>query len=106
MISVSLFCESRYPVDRRAIKKTAETVLGKQGVSGDVEVSIAIVGERKMHQLNKRYRSKDATTDVLSFSQTESLSTGEKVKSPPAPDGILRLGDVVISFPQARKNAS
>ena len=98
MISVSLFCESRYPVDRRAIKKTIEAVLGERGVSGDVEISLAIVGDRKMRVLNKKYRDKDKTTDVLSFSQVE----GEGNNSP---DNILRLGDVVVSYPQARKNA-
>jgi len=98
MISVSLFCESRYPVNRRLVKKTVEAVLGERGISGDVEVSLAIVGDRKMRQLNKKYRNKDKTANVLSFSQVE----GEKLVSP---DGVLRLGDVVVSYPQARKSA-
>lgn len=98
MVYVPLFCESRYPVNRRAIKKTVEAALGERGVSGNIEVSISIVGDRKMRSLNKKYRNKDYTTDVLSFSQVE----GEGVASP---DGVLRLGDIIISFPQARKNA-
>ena len=99
MISVPLFCESRYPVNRKAIKKTVEVVLGERGVSGNVEVAISIVGDRKMRSLNKKYRQKDATTDVLSFSQVEGKGGS------PVPDDLLRLGDVVISFPQARRNA-
>lgn len=98
MIFIPLFCESRYPINRKAIKKTVEAVLGERGVSGDVEISISIVGDRKMRSLNKKYRQKDEATDVLSFSQTEE-SRG------PSPDGMLRLGDIVVSFPQARKNA-
>lgn len=98
MIIISLFCESRYPVDRRQVKKTAEAVLGERGVSGNVEVSIAIVGDRKMRALNKKYRNKDTTTDVLSFSQKEGGGVAP-------PDGVLHLGDVVVSFPQVRKNA-
>lgn len=72
--------------------------MGQRGVSGHVEVSVSIVGDRKMKVLNKKYRQKDGTADVLSFSQTQ----GEWAKTP---DGVLRLGDVIISFPQARKNA-
>lgn len=115
MISIALFCESRYPVNRKGIKKTVEAVLGEKGVSGNVEVSIAVVGDRKMRVLNKKYRDKDATTDVLSFSQAEGppapsgLSSGSRTvgqdKGITSPDGMLRLGDVVISFPQVRKNA-
>lgn len=105
MISISLFCESRYPVNRKGIKKTVEAVLGERGVSGNIEVSIAVVGDRKMRSLNKKYRNKDATTDVLSFSQTEGLPAGRQGKGITLLDGMLRLGDVVVSFPQVRKNA-
>lgn len=72
--------------------------MGERGVRGDVEISISVVGDRKMQSLNKKYKDKNETCDVLSFSQVE----GE---GPAWPDGVLRLGDVVISFPQARKNA-
>ena len=110
MISVPLFCESRYPVNRRAIKKTVEAVLGERGVSGSIEVSVSIIGDRKMQALNKKYREKDSTTDVLSFSQVEEAPpVNKKVQSPKwvsVPDGLLRLGDVIISYPQARKNAA
>lgn len=105
MISVLLFCESRYPANRKSIKKTVEAVLGERGVSGDVEVSLAVVGDRKMRELNKKYRGKDETTDVLSFSQLEA-TLPRLQKWGPLPDGMLRLGDIVISFPQARKNAA
>lgn len=101
MISTLLFCESRYPVNRKAIKKTIEAVLGERGVSGDIEVSIAIVGDRKMRKLNKKYRQKDETADVLSFSQVEGPAQPD-----PSPDRMLRLGDIVVSYPQARKNAA
>ena len=85
-------------MNRKAIRKTVEAVLGEKGVNGNIEVSISIVGDRKMRTLNKKYRQKDETADVLSFSQIE----GEKI---PNPDGILRLGDIALSFPQVRRNA-
>ena len=105
IISVILFCESRYPVNRKSIRKTIEAVLGERSISGSIEVSVSIVGDRKMRSLNKKYRGKLETTDVLSFSQVEGEISAKKLKNVSYPDGVLRLGDIVISFPQARKNA-
>lgn len=99
MVNVLLFSESRYIVDRKAIRKTIADTLIDKGIVSSVEVSVAIVGDRKMAALNKKYRGKEGTTDVLSFSLTE----GEAVISPD--DTVLRLGDVIISYPQVVKNA-
>jgi probable rRNA maturation factor len=61
-----------------------------------------------MRELNRRYRSKDRTTDVLSFGQ--SLPRGAKGADAAAAlrreaDGTLELGDVVISPAQAARQA-
>ncbi len=98
-ISVLLFVESRYKLDRKRIKKTITTVLQSKNVEGGVEVSVAIVGDRKMHKLNKQYRGLDKTTNVLSFP----LGEGDQTNS--SSDGILRLGDIVISYPQVIKES-
>ena len=54
------------------------------------EAVVAIVADRRVRDLNRRYRRKDATTDVLSFPTDE---PGE-------------LGDVVIALGVARRQAS
>ena len=61
-----------------------------------------------MRDLNRRYRRKDRTTDVLSFGQR--LRRGAKGADAAAAlereaDGTLELGDVVISAAQAAKQA-
>lgn len=58
----------------------------------DAELSIVIVDDDEMADLNRQYRQVDSTTDVLAFSMTE----GEFGNI--APD---MLGDVVISAPTA-----
>lgn len=52
-----------------------------------------------MQELNRTFRKIDATTDVLSFP----LNDPSQPMSPfvDVPDGVLRLGDVVVSYPQA-----
>jgi probable rRNA maturation factor len=98
-IEVLLFVESRYKLDRKRIKRVVVATCKEQGIQGPAEVSVAIVGDRKMRILNKKYRDMDKTTNVLSFSITEG-------KPSVMPTDILRLGDVVLSYPQVIKDAS
>jgi len=53
------------------------------------ELSIALVSDREIRALNRRWRRKDRTTDVLAFPLLEPQS----------------LGDVVISLDTARRQA-
>lgn len=97
-ISVLIFVESRYKINRKRIKQVIEKVINKNEVGGPVEISIAIVGDRKMRELSKKYKGEDKTRNILSFSQTE----GEPIKTP---SDVLRLGDIVLSFPQVINDA-
>ena len=69
---------------------------------------LAFVDDEAMRELNRRYRRKDRTTDVLSFGQ--SLQRGAKGTAAATSlqreaDGTLELGDVVISGAQAARQA-
>ncbi len=103
MISISIQTESHYPVNRKKISDAVRGALADK-VKRKTEVGITIVGDRRMRQLNKRFRSIDATTDVLSFSLTEHVDANTPFIDPP--DGVLRLGDIVVSYPQAVKEAA
>ena len=92
MISVLISSESRYPISRPKIKEKVRQILESMGME-EVEVSVMIVGDRKIRELNRQFRQVDEVTDVLSF----------PLEEPRGQDGILRLGDIVISYPQARK---
>lgn len=95
MIKILFNSNSRYPLARKRIKDLIKTVLGEYGNDKDVEISILVCGDRKMKSLNSAYRKINKTTNVLSFPLEENKF----------PDGILRLGDIVISYPQARNQA-
>ncbi len=102
MITVLFHTESHYPVDRKKIIKAVEIALEPQ-VHRHAEVSISIVGDRRMKQLNVDYRKVNDTTDVLSFGLNEPTQKAQTFTD--MPDNVLRLGDIVISFPQAVKEA-
>lgn len=91
--------ESRYKVNRKKIKESIKRVLHENGIVGLTEVSVAIVGDRKMRELNKKYRNLDKTTNVLSFSQVEGGAL-------PRPSDTLFLGDIVVSYPVVIEEAS
>lgn len=92
-VLVPIFVESRYKVSRKRIKLAVKNMIDKNEIAGPVEVSVAIVGDRKMKELSKKYKGEDKTRNILSFSQTE----GEPISSP---NDVLRLGDIVLSYPQ------
>lgn len=98
-ISVPIYIESRYKVNRKRIKQVASDTVQKNGIITPFEVSIAIVGNRKMRALNKKYRDMDKTTNVLSFP----LDVGKG--APRTPDKLY-LGDVVISYPVVIEEAA
>ena len=98
-VNIHIFVESRYKVNRKRIKKAVSKVLMQHEIKGPAEVSIAIVGDRKMRALSLKYKGEDKTRNVLSFS----LSEGESAY---LPSEVLRLGDIAISFPQVIKEAS
>lgn len=49
-------------------------------------LSVVLVGERAIHSLNRRYRQRDYSTDVLSFSYQDAIM-----------DGIPFLGEIVLA---------
>jgi probable rRNA maturation factor len=98
-VQIPIFVESRYRVNRKRIKKTISKVIENQEIKGSVEVSVAIVGDRKMRALSKKYKGEDKTRNILSFPLSEGESTYLN-------SDILRLGDIVISYPEIIREAS
>jgi probable rRNA maturation factor len=83
-------------LDVALIERAARLVLDAIG-RGDAELAVSLVDDGAIRELNRRYRGKDAPTDVLSFAQSE----GEPLACA-EPDS---LGDVVISVETARRQA-
>jgi len=86
--------DPRYPLDVKKIRQVTKNILGDCDLPEESELSISLVGKRKAKSLNQDYRHKDYIPKVLAFPM------GEK-----GPDGVLRLGDLVICFPLVREEA-
>jgi probable rRNA maturation factor len=91
----------RKAVDEDAVRELALRVLTSEGVAAPAEVSVVIADDETVRDLNRRYLDRDEPTDVLSFPLVEAE---EPFVEPP--DGVAHLGEVIVSYPTAERQAS
>ncbi len=101
MIKVFVKKQSNYPVKATEIKKKLAEFFKKSGIVSDAEVSVAIVGESKMMEVGKKYLKDGKLHNVLSFTPTE-----VKREFIYPPDGVVRLGEIIVCYPLAIKEAN
>ncbi|MFH2019664.1 MAG: rRNA maturation RNase YbeY [bacterium] len=98
MITINILADAKYPVERVQLRKHLEKILEKYKLVKEVELSISIVGKRKMSEYHRLYMQIAGPTDVLSFPLND---PGDERPFVASPDGILRLGDIVVCYPVA-----
>ena len=88
--------QRKAPIDCERWREFAERALKVVPANG-AGATVAFVSDQAMRDLNKRWRGKRGTTDVLSFpAGQEEFEKGEG----------LSLGDVVVSVEQAARQAA
>jgi probable rRNA maturation factor len=87
------------------IQAVMEKALTAENVPPNVEISLVLTGQERIQELNREYRGKDSPTDVLSFSMSEQKEEEEPTAFIGPPDGLVHLGEIIISYPQAVKQA-
>ena len=96
------------PCDLAPVRRAMHTAAHPYGLPAGTLVTLVFVDDAAMRELNRRYRRRDRTTDVLSFGERIAFrdrgvrAAGRLVRDA---DGILRLGDIVISADQAARQA-
>jgi probable rRNA maturation factor len=95
--------EFRALVDKGWVRKIVRQVLKAEEVASPYDVSLVFTDAEKVKQLNREYRGVDEPTDVLAFHMLRHKESDSSFALPP--DGITRLGEVVISYPQATVQA-
>lgn len=111
MVNVLINSDSKYPVNTLAIQATVLEVIQRHSITGNIEVSVSIVGDKTMHEVNRTFRGIDATTNILSFALEDTLASNQLQHIPrvgfvKTPDKVIRLGDILISYPQVLNDAS
>jgi probable rRNA maturation factor len=121
MLEIHNFTQNE--IDEKFFQRVAEVVLkvvGKEEpdlnlLKSETEISLAVVGDGRMRKLNKMYRGKNRVTDVLAFDNKSvipylakafpRLKKDQDLEFIEPPDGIKRLGEVIICYPRAKKQA-
>ena len=95
------------------IKKSLDEVLTYEGCNKDIEVSISFVTDAEIKKLNKNYRGKNKSTDVLSFPMIDynkgmffkDLLDYEITEQKEEGGGLINLGDIVVSLDTIERQA-
>jgi probable rRNA maturation factor len=96
MINFQIKRSVKLPLEKKVLIHAAQLTLDLENVATASSMSVVIGDDSFLRKLNHKYRSVDATTDVLSFPSSE-----------PDPDtNSIYLGDVIISLPRAEYQAS
>ena len=84
------------------LRRAIEATLGYERVNGGCEVSLTFTDDEGIRELNRRYRSIDRATDVLSFPQIDFGTDGVDLSD----NSYKILGDIVISLERAKAQAA
>ena len=93
-VTVDVQYEMEAGPDDDDIRRWLEAVLTAEAILADVEITVRIVDEAEMAELNERYRHKIGSTNILSF----------PFEAPPGMECNL-LGDLVIAAPVVQREA-
>ena len=85
-----------YPEAETLVETTARAALTATGLPGPAVVSVKLTDDAEQRRLNRDYRGKDASTNVLSFPIGDAAPGG----------GPMILGDVVLAFETVAREAA
>ena len=85
---------------KSTVRAAVFATLKSEGIDRPAEVSVTFCGAKFIRRLNRKFRNKDAATDVLSFPLNEKGDIESNGEEP------LELGDIVISLERAEEQAN
>lgn len=84
------------------LAQVVELVLESEKADPEAEVSLVLVDDAAIRQMNRDYRGLDKPTDVLSFALEEDAPDEPNFEDPTA--GLV-LGDIIISLETAQRQS-
>jgi probable rRNA maturation factor len=79
--------------------------LEAEGIVSSAEIGLVITDSKTIQKLNRTYRGDDKSTDVLAFHMITGMNQKPEQSFVDPPDGVRHLGEVMISYTQAVKQA-
>lgn len=89
----------------KAVYDVCERVMSEEDCNFDAQISITLVNNEVIREINNEQRQIDKATDVLSFPMLEFDEEGNADGEYEADGDFIVLGDIVISMERAREQA-
>ena len=107
IVDVTVFPPFARRISKKWLRGVAELTLARCHTNRASGISLVIADDETVQALNLEYRDLDETTDVLAFPLTESSHVDHIgiADFPLPPQHTPTIGEVVISYPQAAKQA-
>ena len=104
-INISINRKLKISLNKSWIRSIVLKVLKAGDIVAPVEMGLVVTDNEMVQELNRTYRDVDEPTDVLAFRMP--LHKGQETELPfvSPPDGVHHLGEVVISYTQAIRQA-
>jgi probable rRNA maturation factor len=93
-------------IDKRWLRRLVKQSIATHGIETDVELSLLITDDATVRELNKKYRGKDKSTDVLSFALEADKRSNDSAGFVMPPGEMVHLGEVIVSYPKAAEQAA
>jgi probable rRNA maturation factor len=93
------------------VSRAAEAALAAEHTAGPDQVAVLLSDDDRLRDLNREFNGEDEVTDVLSFNETPGWHNGTPPAESVDDDGFRapgeepRLGDIVISLPQTKRQS-
>ncbi|WP_082374316.1 rRNA maturation RNase YbeY [Ardenticatena maritima] len=84
-------------IDEERLHRAVETALRAEQAPPHAALSLVIVGDEEMSRLHLHFRGEEGPTDVLTFPADE---------MPAEADEEIYLGDIIVCWPQAERQAA
>ncbi len=114
-ISTQVFEQFEDLVPNGLLERVSEVVFAREGLGSDRELSVVITDDDTVRKLNKSHRGLDENTDVLSFAfdhegeyygeDGPSSEFSHDIEFVMPPGEVEGLGEVIISYPMAERQA-
>jgi len=104
-INISVEQKLKVSLEESWLRNIALKALEAEGIVSPTEMGLVITNSKIIQKLNRTYRGEDKPTDVLAFHMVPGTSQESELRFVGPPDGVHHLGEVVISYPQAVRQA-
>ncbi|MGE7764476.1 rRNA maturation RNase YbeY [Peribacillus sp. NPDC096540] len=104
MLAIDLMDETNEVTEKaqQLVESILQFAAKNENIEEDTELSVTFVDNNRIQEINKKYRHKDAPTDVISFALEE---MGEDEMEIIGAEMPRMLGDIIISIERTKEQA-